>query len=97
MGSSILLMDEATSNLDAVTENLVTKAIMKRVQLGATAIIVAHRLSSVQNCDMILVLGEGGDVVERGTHEELIASNGWYAKSWRLQSDDRDLGIPGKF
>ena len=86
MGSSILLMDEATSNLDAITENLVTTAIAKRVKLGATAMIVAHRLSSVQNCDMILVLGENGNIDGRGTHEELLNNNEWYSKSWSLQS-----------
>jgi len=85
-GAGILLMDEATSSLDARTENLVTQAIMKRVQLGATAIIVAHRLTSVQGCDLILVMKDG-QIVESGTHDELCrSSGGWYAEAWRLQS-----------
>lgn len=79
-------MDEATSSLDAKTENLVTQAVMKRVQLGATAVIVAHRLTSVQRCNLILVMRDG-EIVETGTHEQLVANkNSWYAESWRLQS-----------
>jgi ABC-type multidrug transport system fused ATPase/permease subunit len=86
MGASILLMDEATSNLDAQTESLVTEAVLKRVKLGATAIIVAHRLSSVKKCDLILVMKDGR-VVEQGSHEELIGrEESWYAEAWRLQS-----------
>jgi ABC-type multidrug transport system fused ATPase/permease subunit len=86
MGASILLMDEATSNLDAQTENLITRAVLKRVDLGATAIIVAHRLSSVKSCNLILVLKDG-EIFEQGTHEELSnKEGGWYAEAWRLQS-----------
>ena len=90
VGSGILLMDEATSSLDARTENLVSQAIMKRVRLGATAVIVAHRLTSVQNCDVIIVLRDGR-VVGHGTHEELLQAGGWYAEAWRLQSESRQL------
>lgn len=86
MGASILLMDEATSSLDAQTENLIIQAVLKRVDLGATAIIVAHRLSSVKNCDLILVMKDG-EIFQRGTHEELSNKvGGWYAEAWRLQS-----------
>jgi ABC-type multidrug transport system fused ATPase/permease subunit len=85
MGASILLMDEATSSLDAQTENLVTQAVMKRVHLGATAVIVAHRLSSVKSCDTIFVMKDG-QFVESGTHQELLSNNGWYAEAWHLQS-----------
>ena len=87
LGSPILLMDEATSSLDARTESLVTQAIMNRVGLGATAVIVAHRLTSVQQCNLIIVL-QDGQIVEQGTHEELLkrCSESWYAEAWRLQS-----------
>ena len=67
----ILLMDEVTSSLDAKTESIVIEAIMSRVRKGATAVLIAHRLSSVQQCDMILVMRDG-EIIERGTHAELL-------------------------
>ena len=81
----ILLMDEVTASLDAHTEALVTGAIMGRVRQGATAILVAHRLSSVRDCDLILVM-RAGRVVERGTHKQLMRQGGWYAEAVRLQT-----------
>ena len=71
----ILLMDEVTSSLDAKTESIVIEAIMSRVRKGATAVLIAHRLSSVQQCDMILVMRDG-EIVERGTHAELLQHGG---------------------
>lgn len=81
-------MDEVTASLDAKTESLVTNAVVKRVKKGATAILIAHRLSSVQHCDLVLVMKDG-EIVERGTHTQLIKRAGWYAESWKLQSQSR--------
>ena len=72
---SVLLLDEPTSALDAVTEEAVFKALRKR---GLTCVIAAHRLSTVRDCDQILVM-EGGQVIERGTHDQLVAKKGYYA------------------
>lgn len=90
-GGCILLMDEVTASLDANTESVVTDAIMERVHSGgATALIVAHRLSSLQKCDLILVLKDG-EVIEKGSHAQLIRRRGgWYAAAWKLQSTTHD-------
>ena len=76
--SPILILDEATSSLDSATEKLVQSAINKMRQ-GRTTIINAHRLSTIQNADRIIVL-KNGEIVEQGSHKELINASGEYAK-----------------
>jgi len=75
--SPILILDEATSALDSATEKLVQSAITK-MQKGRTTIIIAHRLSTIQNVDRIIVLKEG-EIIEQGSHKELIKASGEYA------------------
>jgi ATP-binding cassette subfamily B protein len=79
----ILLLDEATSSLDAESERLVQEALEKLMQ-GRTTIIIAHRLATVLKADRIVVMDEGR-VVEQGTHHELVARNGLYARLASLQ------------
>ena len=76
--SPILILDEATSALDSATEKLVQSAINK-MQEGRTTIIIAHRLSTIQNADRIIVLKDG-EIIEQGTHDELIKASGEYAE-----------------
>lgn len=79
----ILILDEATSNVDTRTEELIQKA-MDKVMEGRTSFIIAHRLSTIKNADLILVMNEG-DIVEVGRHEELLAKKGFYAKIYNSQ------------
>ena len=74
----ILLLDEATASLDTQSERLVQDAL-ERVMVGRTSLVIAHRLSTVQNADSIIVL-EHGEVVEQGTHSELLAFGGVYSE-----------------
>ena len=80
----ILILDEATSALDTESEQLVQDAIIKLMQ-NRTSIVIAHRLSTIKHADLILVIDEG-EIVERGTHEELIHNNeGLYKKLHSMQ------------
>ena len=78
-----LILDEATSNVDTRTEELVQKA-MDKLTVGRTSFIIAHRLSTIKNADLILVMNEG-NIVEQGTHEELLKKNGFYSKLYNSQ------------
>lgn len=79
----ILILDEATSNVDTRTEVLIQQA-MKNLMSGRTSFIIAHRLSTIRDADLILVLRDG-DIVEQGTHEDLLAANGFYAELYNSQ------------
>ena len=78
-----LILDEATSNVDTRTEELVQKA-MDKLMTGRTSFIIAHRLSTIKNADLILVMKDG-NIVETGTHQKLLAKNGFYAELYNSQ------------
>ncbi len=78
-----LILDEATSNVDTRTEELVQKAMDKLME-GRTSFIIAHRLSTIKNADLILVMNEG-NIIEQGNHEELMKQNGFYANLYNSQ------------
>lgn len=85
----ILILDEATSSVDTETEILIQQAIEKLLK-GRTAIVIAHRLSTVQNADKIIVLHKG-EIKEVGTHQELLAKKGIYFKLYQLQYKDQEI------
>src|SRR5262249_43337925 len=88
-GPSVLLLDEATSHLDVVTESLVDANLSA---LSCTRIVIAHRLSTIRNADLILVLKDG-EIIERGTHEELLAGGGYYSELFRSQAQTKQATI----
>ena len=85
---AILIFDEATSALDSKSEQAI-QAELDRIQVGRTALVIAHRLSTVMNADQILVM-DHGRIVERGTHAALLAKGGAYAQMWALQQQEKD-------
>ena len=81
-----LILDEATSNVDTRTEELIQRA-MDTLMQGRTSFVIAHRLSTIRNADVILVIRDG-DIVEKGTHDELLAQGGFYADLYNSQFDE---------
>ena len=83
-----MILDEATSSIDTRTEIQIQKA-MDNLMKGRTSFIIAHRLSTIKNADLILVM-DHGDIVEQGTHEELLAKGGFYEKLYNSQFEEEE-------
>jgi ABC-type multidrug transport system fused ATPase/permease subunit len=88
----VLVLDEATSNIDTATEALIQDAL-KVLMAGRTTLAIAHRLSTIQDMDRILVLHKG-ELRESGTHQELLARRGLYHRLYQLQFRDQVLAGP---
>lgn len=82
----ILILDEATSNVDTMTERYITEAI-DRLTANRTSFIIAHRLSTIRNCDLIIVM-QGGEIIEQGSHDELVNKKGIYYQLLNAKPDD---------
>lgn len=82
----ILILDEATSSVDTRTEVRIQKAL-DNLMRGRTSFIIAHRLSTIKNADLILVMKDG-DIIEQGTHEQLLAQKGFYADLYNSQFEE---------
>jgi ATP-binding cassette subfamily B protein len=89
-GPRVVVLDEATAHLDSESEAAVQRALDTALE-GRTSVVIAHRLSTVRRADQILVLA-GGRIVERGTHDELLAAGGTYAELYRTQFTDEPVG-----
>ena len=85
LDAQMLILDEATSNVDTRTEQRI-QAAMRALMQDKTCFVIAHRLSTIRSADDILVL-DGGQVVEQGTHDSLMAKNGFYKKLYQAQFD----------
>ena len=88
---AILIFDEATSALDSASEKAI-QSELDRIAVGRTTLVIAHRLSTVMDADQILVM-DAGQIIERGTHADLIAKDGHYAAMWRLQQQSAEHPI----
>lgn len=83
INAPMLILDEATSSVDTRTEILIQEA-MDKLMTGRTSFIIAHRLSTIKNADLILVMNNG-NIIESGTHQELLSQNGFYADLYNSQ------------
>ena len=83
LDSKMLILDEATSNVDTATEQKI-QAAMLRLMSGKTCFVIAHRLSTIRNADLILVVKDG-NVIEQGTHDSLMKANGFYNELYNSQ------------
>ena len=81
----VMILDEATSSVDTRTEHRIQRA-MDNLMKGRTSFVIAHRLSTIKNADIILVMKDG-DIIEQGSHEELMAKKGFYADLYNSQFD----------
>jgi ATP-binding cassette subfamily B protein len=94
----MLILDEATSSVDTRTEAVIQQA-MDRLMVGRTSFVIAHRLSTIRNADLILVMRDG-NIVEQGTHDKLLAENGFYAELYNSQftaplvTDEDQIPVP---
>jgi ABC-type multidrug transport system fused ATPase/permease subunit len=86
---SILILDEATSSIDSYSEQLIQQATLK-ITKGRTSIVIAHRLATIQNADVIIVMDKG-QIVESGTHEQLLEQSGYYKKLYEAQFLEEEL------
>ena len=87
----ILILDEATSSVDTVTESRLQHALTKLL-LGRTSFVVAHRLSTIRHADLVLVL-DGGRIVEQGNHRQLLSLGGRYARMYQQFLSSTELGV----
>ena len=84
----ILILDEATSSLDSISEQVILDAL-NEVSRQRTTLVIAHRLSTIRDADTILVM-EQGEIIESGSHNELLAHDGYYARLWQQQQHNTD-------